>query len=525
MKKIYEVDKLIKPILLKEAEDAQKTDGNEGTTEADNNDKNNDNQESKDVEQKGTEEKSDNQESKDNDNSTEKNEENPEEKSQEENKEPEKKNDANVENQKAALDKINNELTNCATELDNIYKNNNLKKYGMPMENAYKGVARFIWPAIGIGVATTVAFLCIKGIIPAKKVLSKVPLIGRLFQGDRVAINNVKSTLLMTGTNKAAQAINGVGKANVEQQINVNNAQDQGFDAIKQRIANKQATDEDMNIAYQQWKAGNYPSAGPATIAYFKALDNGASPDEAQKAADAANPKLQNQNNAQSTVTTVSATEVAQPNANTNASTETTQPNNAQNSTTDETTAEAQSTTAEQAVTETNVNGTTEATGTAENDTTEQTQTTEQGETTENTNTNEQPSNNAQVTPDVAQGGEQKGSIKDTAQAVEQAANGNVQTFKASNGKTFTLKPRILNELQGANTQVGQTDPTTGGKVGGFVSFSGSNGKQPYTWVILAPGKYGQIDQTGTNIQGVYGPDYIQQQKAAGWSVVPFYPT
>lgn len=103
----------------------------------------------------------------------------------------------------------------CSVELDNIYKNNNLKKYGMGVENAYKGVMRFVWPAIGITVAATVAFLCMKGIIPAKKVLSKVPLIGKLFQGDKAAINSVQQSLLFAGTNKATQmgtqAINNIG--------------------------------------------------------------------------------------------------------------------------------------------------------------------------------------------------------------------------------------------------------------------------------------------------------------------------
>ena len=93
--------------------------------------------------------------------------------------------------------------------------NNNLKKYGMGVENAYKGVMRFVWPAIGITVAATVAFLCMKGIIPAKKVLSKVPLIGKLFQGDKAAINSVQQSLLFAGTNKATQmgtqAINNIG--------------------------------------------------------------------------------------------------------------------------------------------------------------------------------------------------------------------------------------------------------------------------------------------------------------------------
>lgn len=213
MKKIYDVNQLLKPVRLyeqdsdaTEAEDVDKenneADKNDGQEKKDENEQKN-NDENKNDEQ--TSDQQSEQNAKDNNTDTQK----------QDKTEQKQKNQADVKAQQNALSKINKSLMDCSVELDNIYKNNNLKKYGMGVENAYKGVMRFIWPAIGITVAITVAYLCMSGIIPAKKVLSKVPLIGKLFQGDKAAINSVQQSLLYTGTNKATQlgtqAINKIG--------------------------------------------------------------------------------------------------------------------------------------------------------------------------------------------------------------------------------------------------------------------------------------------------------------------------
>ena len=207
MKKIYDVNLLLKPVRLYEQDS--------DATQAEDVDK-------KDEEEKGQEEKKDENDQKNNDGQENKEEEKNEDDQQangnaDQNNNQGQKADGqgNVQAQQNALNGVSKSLMDCSVELDNIYKNNNLKKYGMGVENAYKGVMRFVWPAIGITVAATVAFLCMKGIIPAKKVLSKVPLIGKLFQGDKAAINSVQQSLLYTGTNKATQlgtqAINKIG--------------------------------------------------------------------------------------------------------------------------------------------------------------------------------------------------------------------------------------------------------------------------------------------------------------------------
>ena len=213
MKKIYDVNQLLKPVRLyeqdsdaTEAEDVNeennKVDKNGGQEKKDENDQKNDGKNKND---EPPSDRQSEQNAKDNNTDTQK----------QDKTEQDKKNQADVQAQQNALSKINKSLMDCSVELDNIYKNNNLKKYGMGVENAYKGVMRFIWPAIGITVAITVAYLCMSGIIPAKKVLSKVPLIGKLFQGDKAAINSVQQSLLYTGTNKATQlgtqAINKIG--------------------------------------------------------------------------------------------------------------------------------------------------------------------------------------------------------------------------------------------------------------------------------------------------------------------------
>lgn len=225
MKKIYDVNQLLKPVRLyeqdsdvTEAEDVDKenneADKNGGQEKKDENDQKNDGKNKNDEQ---TSDQQSEQNAKDNNTDTQK----------QDKTEQDKKNQADVQAQQNALSKINKSLMDCSVELDNIYKNNNLKKYGMGVENAYKGVMRFIWPAIGITVAITVAYLCMSGIIPAKKVLSKVPLIGKLFQGDKAAINSVQQSLLYTGTNKATQlgtqAINKIGN-NPQQAQTVGNS-------------------------------------------------------------------------------------------------------------------------------------------------------------------------------------------------------------------------------------------------------------------------------------------------------------
>ena len=212
MKKIYDVNQLLKPVRLYEQDsDATEAEDAKEENDADKNDdseKKDENDQKNDGENKNDEQTSDKQ--------SEQKAENGNTDTQEQNQtEQNQNNKGNVQAQQNALNGISKSLMDCSVELDNIYKNNNLKKYGMGVENAYKGLMRFIWPAIGITVAITVAYLCMSGIIPAKKVLSKVPLIGKLFQGDKAAINSVQQSLLFAGTNKATQmgtqAINNIG--------------------------------------------------------------------------------------------------------------------------------------------------------------------------------------------------------------------------------------------------------------------------------------------------------------------------
>lgn len=342
MKKIYDVNQLLKPVRLYEqdsdatqAEDVDKKDdeekGQEEEKKDENDQKNNDGQENKEAEKNEGDQQADG---------------NTDQNNNQEQTEQKADGQGNVQAQQNALNGVSKSLMDCSVELDNIYKNNNLKKYGMGVENAYKGVMRFVWPAIGITVAATVAFLCMKGIIPAKKVLSKVPLIGKLFQGDKAAINSVQQSLLFTGTNKATQigtqAINNIGNKPQQAQTvgnstvapeaqtqpenqsttdqaqaggqNVDNTQggqtqvqgdansqnasteeksEEEWKAIQQRIAQQKASNEDMEYAYKQYKDGKYNNAGPATRAYFGALGQGKSHDEAQQEADKANPKKQ----------------------------------------------------------------------------------------------------------------------------------------------------------------------------------------------------------------------------------------
>ena len=196
MEKIYEVDKLLKPIKITEQESTDKN--KEAEVQA---------TEEKQPAENNNEQKTENTDNENTEQAQEKKPEEQEKKSEEPEKNQPTKDNSQVNQQQKSLYKMNSDLTNCAIELDNIYKNNNLKKYGMGVENAYKGLGRFIWPAIGISVAIVVAAGCMQGWIPAKKVLPKIPLIGKLFSGDKAAINTVQNSLIMSGTAKANQAI------------------------------------------------------------------------------------------------------------------------------------------------------------------------------------------------------------------------------------------------------------------------------------------------------------------------------
>lgn len=260
MKKIYDVNQLLKPVRLYEqdsdaiqAEDVDKKDDEEKGQEEkkdENDQKNNDGQENKESE-KNEDDKQANGNADQNNN--------------QEQTEQKADGQGNVQAQQNALNGVSKSLMDCSVELDNIYKNNNLKKYGMGVENAYKGVMRFVWPAIGITVAATVAFLCMKGIIPAKKVLSKVPLIGKLFQGDKAAINSVQQSLLFAGTNKATQmgtqAINNIG--NKPQQ-----AQPVGNSTVAPEAATQPTTGtQDEQSAPTNTENANNQNGGSSTTA------------------------------------------------------------------------------------------------------------------------------------------------------------------------------------------------------------------------------------------------------------------
>jgi len=260
MKKIYDVNQLLKPVRLYEqdsdatqAEDVDKKDEEEKGQEEkkdENDQKNNDGQENKEAEKDEGDQQTDG---------------NADQNNSQEQAEQKADDKGNVQAQQNALNGVSKSLMDCSVELDNIYKNNNLKKYGMGVENAYKGVMRFVWPAIGITVAATVAFLCMKGIIPAKKVLSKVPLIGKLFQGDKAAINSVQQSLLFAGTNKATQmgtqAINNIG--NKPQQ-----AQPVGNSTVAPEAATQAATEtQDEQSAQTNTENANNQNGESSTTA------------------------------------------------------------------------------------------------------------------------------------------------------------------------------------------------------------------------------------------------------------------
>ena len=518
MEKIYEIDKLLKPIQLyeQESDDFEAKD-----VDAKNNE-----------EQKVDEKKSEENNKKSDEVDDKKEKEEPsEEKKDETSEKPKEINEDVAKKQRDAINKVNSDLTNCAVELDNIYKNNNLKKYGVGVENAYKGMGRFIWPAVGIGVACAVAFCCIKGWIPIKKVLSKMPVIGKLFQGDRMAINTVQNTLLMTGTNKAAQAINNVklpGKGNNQDQVvgNAtvvdNNAQDstQDFDAIRQRIANQTASNEDMEYAYKQWKAGNYPTVGPATKAYFEALDQGKSHDEAQQAADAANPKKQNNVSPATETTSANVAPSEQPSANNDVE---------KSNTTDE--PQADNNKPAEPSAETPSNGTeTQGTDGKTVDANQKTEVDTNVQDNANVNTvSETPVNTTSgvVSPDTASNestvnqnnsGE---SINDVAKSTADVANqgGPNGSIKASDGRTIAFGKYARQQLGNTQVQVGQPDTLIpGAKVGDYISGTDGNGKASY--IVVAPGKYGTIDRTG-KINTIDDVSTIQYFMNKGYKFVP----
>jgi hypothetical protein len=314
MEKIYEVDKLLKPIKIteqestdkdKEAEEAQATEEKQPAENNNEKTEKTDNENTEQAQEKKPEEQ--------------------EKKSEEPEKNQPAQDNSQVNQQQKSLYKMNSELTNCAMELDTLYTNNNLKKYGMGVDNAYKGVGRFIWPAVGIGLAATVIFGGMKGIIPVKKILPKIPLIGKLFTGDKMAINTIQNSLIMAGTGKATQAIysfklpsrnnqmqqmtpqptpvqptpqtpaptetvtqpetNTATPNNQPVQNNANQATNTeqpqlNIEDVKKRIADNTATNEDMDFAYKQWKAGTYKDVDENTLKYLQLLDQGKTHEE-----------------------------------------------------------------------------------------------------------------------------------------------------------------------------------------------------------------------------------------------------
>jgi hypothetical protein len=314
MEKIYEVDKLLKPIKIteqestdkdKEAEEAQATEEKQPAENNNEKTEKTDNENTEQAQEKKPEEQ--------------------EKKSEEPEKNQPAQDNSQINQQQKSLYKMNSELTNCAMELDTLYTNNNLKKYGMGVDNAYKGVGRFIWPAVGIGLAATVIFGGMKGIIPVKKILPKIPLIGKLFTGDKMAINTIQNSLIMAGTGKATQAIYSFklpSRNNQMQQMNpqptpvqptpqtpaptetvaqpetntttpnnqpvqnnanqaTNTEQPQlNIEDVKKRIADNTATNEDMDFAYKQWKAGTYKDVDENTLKYLQLLDQGKTHEE-----------------------------------------------------------------------------------------------------------------------------------------------------------------------------------------------------------------------------------------------------
>ena len=194
MKKIYDVSQLLKPVRFVE----QESDATEAE-DVDNKDKDNDNQdkkdgsdkESKDGEGSGNEEGSSNAEGSGNEEGSQ----NSEGSGNEEGSGNQEGQGNNADSTKQALTKAQQEITACGDELDKIYKNNNLKKYGKDVTSLYQNGSKFIWVGVGIAVAAVFTFLCVKGLIPIKQALSKIPLVGKLFQGDKAAIKDVSNTI------------------------------------------------------------------------------------------------------------------------------------------------------------------------------------------------------------------------------------------------------------------------------------------------------------------------------------------
>ena len=476
MKKIYDVNQLLKPVRLYEQDsdaiEAEDVDKNDGQEKNDKNDQKNDGKNKND--EQASEQQPEQQ--------TEQNAEDDSTDTQKQDKtEQKQKNQANVQAQQNALSKINKSLMDCSVELDNIYKNNNLKKYGMGVENAYKGVMRFIWPAIGITVAITVAYLCMSGIIPAKKVLSKVPLIGKLFQGDKAAINSVQQSLLYTGTNKATQlgtqAINNIG----------NNPQQ------AQTVGNSTAAPEDTTQPATEPSDGQASSTDTENVndQNNETAPEGSNPDQLTDKAPTIENSVEAQANAkpgdviqrkngEKYVLNQGDIDWAKQQLNKGKGTETVDQAEQEEDTGNTPTSNAQNETAPGTNQQNNNNGqtTTPANGNAQ-------QTPDQNAGANNTapQANNQSDNNGQTDASQQTDGQQSESIKDVAQQTADAANSNTNqptntaptsnstTVKNPDGSTTTTTQN--NNSQGST---GTTTTTTNGNTTTTMNVERQNG-------------------------------------------------
>lgn len=197
MKKAYDVLELLKPVRFTEQDsDATEAEDVDAKDNNDSNDKSDEKADNKSDDKSDNENKADGSEdsngSEGSDENTE-NQENTEDTDKAANKEGDT---ANVDASKKALNDAKAALTKCGSDLDNVYKNNNLAKYGPDMTKTYQNGSKALWVGIGLALAAGVVFLCIKGIIPVKKILPKIPLVGKLFQGDKAAIKDVTSTVM-----------------------------------------------------------------------------------------------------------------------------------------------------------------------------------------------------------------------------------------------------------------------------------------------------------------------------------------
>lgn len=267
MKKIYDVSQLLKPVRFVE----QDSDATEAE-DVDNIYKDNDNKdkkdgsdkESKDGEGSGNEEGSSNAEGSGNGEGSQ----NSEGSGKEEGSGNQEGQDNNADSTKQALIKAQQEITACGDELDKIYKNNNLKKYGKDVTSLYQNGSKFIWVGAGIAVAALFTFLCVKGIISIKQALPKIPLVGRLFQGDKAAIKDVSNTIGVPGSNPAQKTDEAPTIENsVEAQANAKVG-----DVIQRKDGSKYKLNQgDIDWAKKQQQAGK----GKETVDQAKQEDSG----------------------------------------------------------------------------------------------------------------------------------------------------------------------------------------------------------------------------------------------------------